>query len=198
MAGVSEEESRFRGEAKKVGGKIQFPLLVDENEVDVNGESLYKYECDDICKYLLETYGDRCELPWTYTLSRFFAMPRLLVASLCRPLDQHGNRSIRKNLSLSKIPDKPLEVFSYEASPFSRRVREVLSSLEIPYYLRNTAHGSVKRNEFKDRFYEKYIPPLRRSFGLVQLPLVVDPNVDDGKVVLESTDIVDYLKHHYW
>jgi len=201
--GVASEESRFRPEAVKIGGKAQFPLLVDQNVLNSDNEPLHMYESDDICNYLIQMYGDKCEMPWAYTLSRVFMMPRLFLGVLCRPLDQHGMRNIRRHsnknelLSELKCPKKMLELFSSESSPFSKRVREALCSLEIPYLLRNAPFGSAKRKEFKERFYEGYISSVRKTLGFIQLPLLVDPNVDGGKVILESLDIVDYLKKQY-
>ena len=39
----------------------------------------------------------------------------------------------------------PLELYSFEASPFCRLVREALSSLELPYRLTNVGRGSPSR-----------------------------------------------------
>jgi len=211
--GVADEQSRFRPIAKKLGGKAQFPFMIDENFVNQKKEPSKMYESDDICNYLIQVYGDKCELPWSYHLSRILMMPRLTLATFLRPLDEHGLKSIRipnprgeevptsgnatkeaKNVD-PKMPPKLLELFSTESSPFSKRVREVLSSLEIPYLLRNAPFGSVKRPEFKQRF-DEHLSDIRKRAGLIQIPLLVDPNADD-KVVLESLDIVKYLKHHY-
>jgi hypothetical protein len=38
----------------------------------------------------------------------------------------------------SNAPKRPLELFSFESSPYSRRVRELLCELELPYLLRST------------------------------------------------------------
>ena len=67
--------------------------------------------------------------------------------------------------------------------------------LEIPYRLRNVAHGSVtKRKEFKDRFGDKHLTASRRALGMV-IPFLVDPN---GNVEMsESADIVNYLYNTY-
>lgn len=50
-------QNRFREEAKKLGGKEQFPFLVDPNE-DVK-----LYESDATIKYLFKTYGKN-EVPF--------------------------------------------------------------------------------------------------------------------------------------
>jgi len=211
--GVADERSRFRPIAKKIGGKAQFPLLVDENAVNQKKETFKMYESDDICNYLIQVYGDKCELPWSYHISRYLMMPRLKLATFLRPLDEHGLKSIRvpdthgeevptpsnadkESVNTDpKLPPKLMELFSNEPSPFSKRVREAMCSLEIPYLLRNAAFGSVKRPEFKERF-NHYISDVRKKVGLIQIPLLVDPNADE-KVVLESLDIITYLKQHY-
>jgi len=213
--GVADETSRFRPAAVKLGGKAQFPFLIDENSVNQRKEPLKMYESDDICSYLIEVYGDKCELPWSFTLSRFFMKQRLTIGIFLRPLDKHGMKSIRRvrtggeevptpantNKDMPKrdpkLPEKMLELFGSENSPFSKRAREALCSLEIPYLLRTTPFGGVKRAEFKQRF-NKYISDWRKTAGLIQIPLLVDPNVDGGKVVLDSSDIIEYLKQNYW
>merc|ERR1712013_297332 len=54
-------------------------------------------------------------------------------------------------------PAQMLEVWSYEASPFCTKVREVLCALQMAYVLKNVAHGSKqKRGEFAIRFGKKY------------------------------------------
>lgn len=51
---------RYRPEAERLGGKRQFPLLVDPNT------STLLYEAADIVDYLFKTYADR-ETPSAYT-----------------------------------------------------------------------------------------------------------------------------------
>jgi hypothetical protein len=48
----------------------------------------------------------------------------------------------------SKAPEKPLELYSFEASPYCRLAREVLSEMELPYTLHNVAKGSPRRKAF--------------------------------------------------
>jgi glutathione S-transferase len=79
--------------------------------------------------------------------------------------------------------EKHLHLFSYEASPFSRLVREVLDSLEIPYVLHNLAPGSLKR------------PDYVKMSGKMQFPFLIDDN--NGKRMFESAAIIEYLYHNY-
>ncbi len=113
---------RFRPTVQKLGGKQQFPFLVDPN----TKQSMY--ESADIIGYLYKTYGGRPAptrllRPLDVATSVLASVPRLRAGSQARP---------------SKAPKQPLELFSFESSPYSRRVREVLCELELPYLLRST------------------------------------------------------------
>ena len=62
-------------------------------------------------------------------------------------------------------------------------MRELLSSLEIPYLLHNVAKGSPRRDAFVERS------------GKMMVPYLVDPNA--GVEMFESADIVLYLDATY-
>ncbi|MGH8454104.1 MAG: glutathione S-transferase N-terminal domain-containing protein, partial [Nevskiales bacterium] len=83
----------------------------------------------------------------------------------------------------SKAPAKSLELFSYEASPYSRLVRELLDELELPYLLRNCGQHGRNRSELMARA------------GKVQMPYLIDLN--SGKEMFESADILRYLNQTY-
>ncbi len=158
----------YREEVKRRGGKAQFPYLVDPN----TGTEMY--ESDDIVRYLFEHYGDG-RIPWllnapilTDLTAALAALPRAGLGSFYRA---------------SKSPDQPLELYSFEASPFCRIVREALCTMEIPYRLRNVAKGSAQRGE------------LERRAGRVMVPYLVDLNT--GRSLFESADIVSYLEETY-
>jgi glutathione S-transferase len=157
---------RYRPKAIALGGKKQFPLLVDPNE----GQQLY--ESDDIIRHLASTYGDG-----TIPLHlRFGVLTTARVAATSVPRG-------RMRAEPSKLPDKPLELWSFEASPYCRIVREVLCTLELPYVLHNVAKGSKHRSDF-----------IARS-GKMMVPYLADPNT--GKEMFESADIVSYLRATY-
>ena len=149
------------------GGKAQFPYLIDPN----TGRELY--ESDDIIDYLYAEYGDGSARPGPKG-----AFPVLTgsLASLVR--GQQG--TFARKLS---APAEPVELWSFEASPFCRIVRERLCELELPYVLHNVAKGSPSRQAF-----------VARS-GKMQVPYLVDPNTDQS--LFESADIVDYLAQSY-
>jgi glutathione S-transferase len=158
----------FREEVKRRGGKYQFPYLVDPNtEVEM-------YESDAIVAYLFQRYGDGPP-PGSLTLGALTDFSAGL-ASLLRP-----GRGVF--YTGARVPAQPLELWSYEASPFCRIVREKLCTLELPYRLHNVARGSPGRDAF-----------VRRS-GKMMVPWLSDPNT--GKAMFESADIVAYLDETY-
>jgi glutathione S-transferase len=159
---------RFRPEAKRRGGKAQFPFLVDPN----TGRELY--ESDDIVTYLFAEYGDGA-VPLSLRLGPLTDVSSF-VASAARP--GFGARYVP-----ALQPKKPLELYSFEASPFSRLVRERLCALELPYVLHNVAKHSPSRAAFTKRS------------GKMMVPYLVDPNTKTA--MFESADIVTYLDRTY-
>lgn len=180
---------RFRPQVVKLGGKPQFPFLVDPN----TGEQLY--ESMAIIAYLYETYAQR-PLPMKWRLgplqklgSSLTGIPRGLGGMRARP---------------SRHADKPLELYSFESSPFARPVRELLCELELKYVLR-----SAGRTRASD-----WIPPILRDAlnipgdpelqnrktlleraGRVSIPYLIDPNTDTQ--MAESEAIIQYLLETY-
>lgn len=180
---------RFRPKVRKMGGKTQFPYLVDPN----TGERMY--ESLDIIAYLFETYGQRrLPLKWRAGLVQKLGSS---VTGLARGMNGVHARP-------SQRPAEPLELYSFESSPFARPVRDLLCELEIPYILR-----SAGRTRLSD-----WVPPaIRDPLGLsaepnlenrkalllragrVSIPYLVDPNT--GAEMAESEDIVRYLIANY-
>ncbi len=159
---------RFRSEVERRGGKQQFPYLVDSNA------GIEMYESDDIVRHLSQRYGAG-GTPLALSLGPLTDASAML-ASAAR---LGAGASYRR----AKTPDKPLELWSFEASPFCRIVREALCELEIPYSLHNVAKGSPRREAF-----------VARS-GKMMVPYLVDPNQDVA--MFESADIVAYLERTY-
>ena len=122
--------SRHRAEARKVGGKEQFPLLVDGDTV--------LYESADIVDYLAEKRGTTLAPPKGGVLAS-------AAATAFRP----GRGDAVSAGALAKPPRKLLELYSYEGNQFCRLVREVLCELDLPYELRSTGKGSSRREELK-------------------------------------------------
>jgi glutathione S-transferase len=104
----------------------------------------------------------------------------------------------------SSPPAKPLVLYSFESSPYSRVVRELLCELELPYFLINL--GKQQRADMgpaKLRFNIGPYAPIKNSkreaffqlHGNVQVPYLEDPNT--GASLFESDAIVAYLKREY-
>lgn len=159
---------RFRSEVLRRGGKTLFPYLVDPN----TGKEMY--ESDDIVEYLFQHYGAG---PPPLLLRRGVQNDlSTMLASAWRP--GFGARA-----RPSRLPEQPLELYSYEASPFCRIAREALCALELPYRLHNVARGSAGRAAFVERS------------GRMMVPYLVDPNA--GIEMFESADIVRHLEETY-
>ncbi len=180
---------RFRPEAEATGGKQLFPLLVDQN----TGKVLY--ESADIVEYLFREYGGR-PVPKAYQAKGYQQVlgSAASAASLLRGLRAKSART----------PEQPLHLWSFEGSPYSRPVRELLCELEIPYTLHNIgkehwseagpAKQRIKPGPYRpipggkrDGFFQKY--------GRVQVPYLEDPNT--GEALFESARILDYLNRQY-
>jgi glutathione S-transferase len=158
--------TRFRPRMRELGGKAQFPFLVDPN----TGRSMY--ESADIVSYLRATYDAPFSPLW------FGPLGTVVGGIAAQARAGHGNKA-----RPSRMPERSLELWSYEASPYSRLVREALCELELPYVLHNVARGSPRRADF-----------VARS-GKMMVPYLADPNT--GRELFESADIVRYLNETY-
>jgi len=161
---------RFREELIERGGKAQFPYLIDPN----TGKEMY--ESNDIVSYLFAQYGDG-PVPMILSEGPLNDVTTML-ASATRPFA--SGRMVR---AAARVPEKFLELYSFEASPFCRIVREVLCSLELPYRVRNVAKGGERREALRERA------------GKLMVPYLVDPNTDTE--MFESQQIVEYLESTY-
>lgn len=113
--------------------------------------------------------------------------PRLLIAEPVRIVTGvsirllSGDRGI--HVRPSKAPAQPLELYSFESSPYCRLVRSRLCELELPYTLHNVAKGSPRR------------PELVARAGRMQVPWLHDPNT--GTSLFECLAIEQYLQATY-
>ncbi|GIL77871.1 hypothetical protein Vretimale_6589 [Volvox reticuliferus] len=164
-----KEGVTWRPKAIELGGKKQFPLLVDPN----TGKQMY--ESDDIIAYLFQEYGNGAEVPLALRLGALTTISCMLGAA---PRVRRGN-----NYRKSRQPAQPLVFWGYEMSPFVKLAREVLCELELPYLYRTVARGSPKRQELLDKR------------GVFQVPYLEDPN--EGVYLFESSAIVKYLNDTY-
>jgi len=111
---------RFRPTVAELGGKAQFPYLIDPNT------DQKMYESGDIARYLIKTYGGaRPIIQWTGPInlfsSQFGALARLMAGTI---------------KIASRAPEKPLEFSGAERDPRARLVKERLCSMEIEYLWR--------------------------------------------------------------
>ena len=186
---------KYRKIVQEKGGKQQFPFLVDEN----SGVALY--ESQDIIHYLFQHYGKTGKTP-----QKFSHYPQLPVVALAGTL-VNGARGIwiNKKIIDRAAPAELLELWGFEASPFTRVVRATLAELELPFIYHNVAKErwqdmgpAVLR--FKPGKYqalaggkrEKVMDVMGRD---IQVPYLVDPNT--GVKMFESAVIVKYLNKHY-
>ena len=180
---------RFRPQAIVLGGKKQFPLLVDPN----TGTTMY--ESVDIINYLFATYGGG---PTPRVYRRGPLRPAVsALATVAR-----GLSGVRYRPAIS--PEHDLHLWSFESSPYSRLVRERLTELELPYVLHNIckeqwadigpAAMRIKPGPYQPKPGGKREALLAR-LGRVQVPYLEDPNT--GVHMIESREIVAYLERTY-
>lgn len=186
--------TRFRPEAEAVGGKRQFPLLVDDNT------GTHLYESADIVDYLEATYGrgSGAARGW----QRAIAIGSSYASSAL--LWRTGSGITGMTARPSKAPAQPLELYSFESSPYSKRVRARLCELELPYVLRNTGKGAwtdMGPPSFRDRVFRAPMGTSRNRrwlaehTGRVQVPYLRDPNT--ATEMYESDGILAYLDRTY-
>jgi glutathione S-transferase len=158
----------FRRKVLEMGGKKQFPYMVDPNT------GVTMYESDEIIKYLADKYGDGT-VPLMLSLGLF--------TTITAGLSTIGRIGKGNSYVASKVPPQPIEIWAYEGSPFCKLVRETLVELELPHLLHSCARGSPRRQEFFPKN------------GVFQVPYIEDPNT--GVKMFESAEIIEYLKTTY-
>eukprot|EP00918_Siedleckia_nematoides_P103997 GHVU01226847.1.p1 GENE.GHVU01226847.1~~GHVU01226847.1.p1 ORF type:complete len:330 (-),score=48.08 GHVU01226847.1:634-1623(-) len=188
MGRATYANARYGAALVKDVGILSVPCLVDPND---DRKSLL--DAESICEHLLATYGaEAASLPANYRLvrwSRLLSFLRGIVITMLRPGAEMGKLRVA-----SKQPEKPLEVWANESSPYSRKVREALTMLEVPHLMHTMPMGSEKRKDFA-QMHKKSISSWRQNLGLVKIPFIVDPNT--GAEMFESAQIVEYLKKTY-
>lgn len=158
---------RWRRRVQELGGKAQFPFMVDPNT------DTAMYESSDIIAYLFAHYGDR-GAPWLVKSN--IGVPS---GSLASSLRINRGRFYRP----ARQPELPLELWGCEGSPDCKMVREILCELEIVHLQRNVGEGSRAREDL-----------LARS-GDTKSPWLHDPNTDTS--MTGSDAIAAYLERTY-
>jgi glutathione S-transferase len=181
--------TRFINLLREQSGDDKVPFMVDPNSgVKLAGS-------DAIVEYLFSHYGNR-------------AVPQQLKATKANVMKSRLATVVRGSLGLEARPakhvDQDLTLYSFEASPYSRLVRERLCELELPYKLVNIGKqqlADVGPATFRLHWGEyKPLPNTKRSeflaqHGNVQVPYLVDPN--SGVDLFESDAILAYLNQQY-
>lgn len=183
--------THFRAQAEKLGG---VPVLVDDNTGQITAG------LQPIVDYLFAHYGRNGQTPkkWQQLTDKPLLGRLGSLSSAYR-----GRKADAANAGKAR-PLQQLQLWSFDASPFSRLVRERLCELELPYVLHNVA---------KERWQDqgpaalrlkpgKYtpLPGGKRSREIavnqkMQVPYLIDPNT--GVAMYESKDILEYLNHTY-
>lgn len=189
---------KYRKVVKEQGGKRQFPFFVDEN----TGAAMY--ESKAIIDYLFQHYGKSGKTPKKYT-----HYPKYPVVALAGTLI-NGARGVWVNQKIidRTAPEQLLKLWGFEASPYTRVVRGVLTELEIPFVFHNVAKERWQDQgpavlRLKPGLYEplkggkreKVIEVMSRIKNDIQVPYLEDPNT--GAKLFESEDIVTYLQQKY-
>lgn len=188
--------TKYRPKVVEMTGKVQFPFFIDPNTDRKIQESA------EIVDYLFATYGTTGKTP-----SKWQHMPKREVASTLATLASglRGLKADKTNQNRAQ-PEALLELYGFEASPYSRLVRERLCELELPFISRNVAkerwqdQGAAKLRLKPGKYVPKKGGKRERIFnevmhGCIQVPYLIDPNTDTA--MFESKDILDYLDKTY-
>lgn len=180
---------RHLDKLRELSGGEAIPFLHDPNTEARQGGA------GAILHYLYRTYGQG-EVPKELEENK---------ANLSRSTWASRMRGDRGTYSQpGKAADQPVELHSFESSPYTRLVRERLSELEIPYIVRQL--GKQQRADVGPATFRmhlgryKPLPGSRREAilkqrGRVQVPFLIDPNTQVE--MYESADILEYLERTY-
>lgn len=161
-----------RKKVVELGGKSQYPFLVDPN----TGRQMY--ESEDIIGYLCETYGRKRSFA-----ARALSVVNTTSAAIASAIRPRGGHARSEAAGKREQPAQLLELYNFEASPYCRKVREALCELNLDYKVNNVAKRSARR------------PQLVARGGKMMVPYLIDPNT--GIEMYESDDIIAYLQQTY-
>ncbi len=161
-----------RGALVARGGKAQFPYLIDPNT------GVEMYESEAIITYLHDTYGQGRS-----GLIKRIAPLNSLTSAIASGVRATKGRAVREGLGDRAQPPKMLELYSFEISPYCRKVRERLHELNLDVLIRNVGKKGKRR------------PELLARGGKMMVPYLIDPNT--GVEMYESDEILAYLDATY-
>lgn len=164
--------SRHRDETPTYGrGRKSYPYLVDPST------GVAMKESEDIIDYVFAEYG-----PGRSARSRRLAPLNSFGSSIASAIRPRG-RVVRPSLASRAQPKERLVLYSFEACPYCRKVRERLQELNLVHLVKNAAKGSARRDE------------LAAIGGSLKVPFLIDPNT--GTRLYESDAICAYLEATY-
>lgn len=180
---------RYADKLLEASGGSEIPFMFDPNShAKLAGSQA-------IVDYLFKTYGQR------HTPAALQVKGKNLLQSEKVSVMRRGAGQQKR---ASKPAEQLLSLYSFESSPFSRPVRELMCELELAYTLINLS--KQKTSDMGPAALHlslgKYqpLPNTKRAVfyaehGNVQVPYLIDPNTDTA--LFESHDIVQYLKGQY-
>jgi hypothetical protein len=175
--------------ARKRPRGAQLPFLID-HDLALQADGLQA--CVD---HVLQTYAKA-----SGTRGRIDGLASWVSSRLASTLRGDAGRQVKP----SRAPRKPLELYSFESSPYSRLVRERLCELQLPWILRN--FGKEQRADWGPPSLRFTLAPwqpkpggrraqMQAATGKAQVPYLIDPNT--GVELFESAAILEYLDRRY-
>jgi glutathione S-transferase len=163
-----EGEQVHTAEVRTHTGETQIPFLIDP------AAGVKLVESKLIVDYLFERYGDlRGPRPLR---ARYLSLPTSKLAT-------HLRGGEPAYVAPTSKPEQPLVLWGYEASPYTRFVRERLGLLGLYHASMTLARKSPRRAAFQEQF------------GRMQFPRLFDPNTQAS--LFESGEILSYLERTY-
>jgi len=98
-----------------------------------------------------------------------------------------------ENSLATNRPLQPLQLYEFEACPFCRKVREILSYLDIDYVAYPCPRETMKK--YGVIYNSRYRPFVLETGGKVAFPFLIDPNTNEK--MYDSDKIIDYLFKQY-
>jgi len=188
-----EEGLRYRPLLEEMSGASQLPFLFDQN----SGQKLTG--SDAILQYLFSQYADK-------TVPDKFK--EALESSFLNSLKQQAISTLRAGRGTqaknAKEAEQTLTLYSFESSPFSRPVRELMCELQLAYRLINLGkQQKADMGPAVQRFHLGPYVPVKGSkrevflhkYNDVMVPFLIDPNT--GAELFQSKKILAYLNREY-
>lgn len=178
--------SRF---ARKLPAGSPLPLLIDREQA-VQAVGLHEALHHVLRHYAALGHG----AGW------LASRPMLLASRLASRLRGAAGLCARP----SRAPRRPLELYSFESSPYARLVRERLCELELPWILRS--FGKEQLSDWGPPGLRLTLGPwtpkpggrreaMLAATGRAQVPYLIDPNA--GLALFESVAILEHLERTY-